>query len=150
MVVAMMVANSSDEEDDDNTRDDTDTAELKQPATSSTQSEKESTGQDDNESPGTLTVMKYERHTAVRLRQEITDVVFGAVKFINTVNLLNKTIKKLADMLHLPPHLHSEFGVLYKKDIMYAVNNKRNSVAQDCKKRLTGKDVFDCCVCILL
>ena len=96
-----------------------------------------------------------EQHMATRVRKEATDTIFRAVKFLNTENLVRKTLTKLSALMNVEEDLRYEWELVYRKDLIFAINNKRNSVAQDCKAKLKGTSdvctyvcvcMVDCCI----
>jgi len=75
---------------------------------------------------------------ATRVRKEATDTIFRAVKFMNTENLVRTTLRRLSELMNIEEDLRYEWELVYRKDLVFAINNKRNSVAQDCKTKLKG------------
>ena len=76
--------------------------------------------------------------TAARVRRDATDTVFRAVKFLNTENLIRIAMNKLSAMNNIPEDFRFEWELLYQKDLCFAINNKRNTVAQDVRYKLKG------------
>ena len=66
---------------------------------------------------------------ATRVRKEATDTIFRAVKFMNTENLVRNTLKRLSELMNVEEDLRYEWELVYRKDLVFAINNKRNSVA---------------------
>ena len=85
---------------------------------------------------------------ATRVRKEATDTIFCAVKFMNTENLVRNTLRRLSELMNVEEDLRYEWELVYRKDLVFAINNKRNSVAQDCKAKLKGKFVFGRLLCM--
>ena len=79
---------------------------------------------------------------ATRVRKEATDTIFRAVKFMNTENLVQTTLRRLSELMNIEEDLRYEWELVYRKDLVFAINNKRNSVAQDCKTKLKGMYMF--------
>ena len=75
----------------------------------------------------------------VRVRNFVTDTVFRCVKFINTRSMLQKVMSMVSHGMNVDPNMKKFWEISYEKEVKYAINNKRNSVAQDMKKALLGK-----------
>jgi hypothetical protein len=71
-----------------------------------------------------------------RDQKQTTDVVFHAMKFLNSRNLIDHTMTKLAT---------STWKLMHEKEVMHAINKKRNSVSQDAKPQLLCEFFMDCC-----
>jgi hypothetical protein len=74
-----------------------------------------------------------------RVRGETTGTVFRAVKFLNTSKLVDMTLEKLATLFNVTAESRASWKLLYQKEMVYALNNKRNSVYQDMKPKIQGK-----------
>jgi hypothetical protein len=75
-------------------------------------------------------------YMAIHVRNTTTSKVFRAVKFLNTPTLIENTMTKLARVYDVQPHDYHTWRGLYQKEVVYAINNKRNSVYQDVKPKL--------------
>ena len=82
--------------------------------------------------------LQREPYMATRVRKEATDTIFRAVKFMNTENLVRTTLRRLSELMNIEEDLRYEWELVYRKDLVFAINNKRNSVAQGCKTKLKG------------
>ena len=80
--------------------------------------------------------LQREQYMATRVRKEATDTIFRAVKFMNTENLVRNTLRQLSELMNVEEDLRYKWELVYRKDLVFAINNKRNSVAQDCKAKL--------------
>ena len=85
---------------------------------------------------------------ATRVRKEATDTIFRAVKFMNTENLVRNTLRRLSELMNVEEDLRYEWELVYRKDLVFAINNKRNSVAQDCKAKLKGTSMTGGLLCM--
>jgi hypothetical protein len=74
-----------------------------------------------------LTKTKYR---LTRVRGESATTVFRAVKFLNTPQLMEKTLDKLCTKFNVSPELKISWKLLYQKEMVYVLNNKRNSVTR--------------------
>jgi hypothetical protein len=79
------------------------------------------------------------KYMSSRVRGETTGTVFRAVKFLNTPKLVDTTLEKLATLFNVTPESRASWKLLYQKEMIYALNNKRNSVYQDMKPKIQGK-----------
>ena len=73
-----------------------------------------------------------------QVRKYATDVVFRGVKFINTRRMLQTIMAKVSKHFMIRNEQRIQWELTYEKELKYAINNKRNSVAQDIKKALIG------------
>jgi phage antirepressor YoqD-like protein len=62
--------------------------------------------------------------------------VFRAVKFLNTPSLIESTMTQMARVYDVKPQDYHTWRGLYQKEVIYAINNKRNSVYQDVKPKI--------------
>jgi hypothetical protein len=79
------------------------------------------------------------KYMSSRVRGETTGTVFRAVKFLNTPKLVDTTLEKLATLFNVTAESRTSWKLLYQKEMIYALNNKRNSVYQDMKPKIQGK-----------
>ena len=95
---------------------------------------------DEEEDTKILATTKMIKHKYMsnRVRCETTTTVFRAVKFLNTPKLLDQTMEKLGKLFKVLPTDLISWKILYQKEVVYALNNKRNSVYQDVKPIIKG------------
>jgi phage antirepressor YoqD-like protein len=73
---------------------------------------------------------------AIHVRNTTTSKVFRAVKFLNTPSLIESTMTQMARVYDVKPQDYHTWRGLYQKKVIYAINNKRNSVYQDVKPKI--------------
>ena len=78
----------------------------------------------------------------VQIKKYATNTVFRGVKFVNTSRMMRMIMKRVSEHYKVPPEHQDAWELMFVKDVKYAINNKRNSVAQDMKKSLLGKLFF--------
>jgi hypothetical protein len=84
--------------------------------------------------------MNKQAFTAANVRGTTTNQVFRAVHVLNTHSLINSTMARLATIYDVKPEECGQWKGLYQREVVYALNNKRNSVYQDIKPKFEGKE----------
>ena len=134
----------SDEEDNESS------SSRRQPIILKKKNKDETRVADNSESPGTPKTKSKMRSIigspeSARVQQQCmvrkyaTDRVFRGVKFINTRSMLKQIMGRVSDHFSIEKSERAAWELSFEKDVRYAINNKRNSVAQDIKKVLLSK-----------
>jgi hypothetical protein len=131
----------SNDDDDNSEEEETDVVEatvIDGDAPADNQAIEEADAGESPEQPekGALQKTKY---MSSRVRGETTGTVFRAAKFLNTPKLVDTTLEKLATLFTVTAESRTSWKLLYQKEMVYALNNKRNSVYQDMKPKIQGK-----------
>jgi hypothetical protein len=72
---------------------------------------------------------------AIHVRNTTTSKVFCAVKFLNTP-LIESTMTQMARVYDVQPKDYHTWRSLHQKEVIYAINNKRNSIYQDVEQKI--------------
>ena len=78
------------------------------------------------------------QYMSVHVRNTTTSKVFRAVKFL-TPAIIDTTMTRLARSYDIEPSQFHTWKSLYQKEMIYAINNKRNSVYQSVKPKMKSK-----------
>jgi hypothetical protein len=145
-VAKKKVVNESSDDDDDDDDEDEIVAKVVQEEGEDSVDEEEGEEQNEaaNEDPTEQMILTKTKNMSTRVRGESTTTVFRAVKFLNTPQLMEKTLDKLCTKFNVTPDLKISWKLLYQKEMVYALNNKRNSVYQDMKPKIQGKSKNAC------
>jgi hypothetical protein len=119
-------------------------AEVVQEGNSVHEDGKEEENKVENEDQPDQMILTKTKYMLTRVRGESTSTVFWAVKFPNTPKLMEQTLDKLCTKFNVSPELKISWKLLYQKEMVYALNNKRNSIYQDMKPKIQGKSKTAC------